>query len=265
MKKIIKKVMVTLVLTMTAAFILAGCGAKDENTLTVATNAEFEPYEFLEDGEYVGFDIDLLKMIADKMGKEVVYQNMDFDGVIGAVQSGTCDIAISGLTITPSRAKSVNFSTPYIQAAQYLIVNIDDEIFTGATKEELDAQLVGKKIGVCAGFTGEKYVVGDESLEYEAIADAEAVIFDNISFAVTALKNGSIDAIVMDDIPSMKVAASDENKNDIKTIEIALTVEEYAIAVQMDNADLKNEIDAAMQELIDDGSVADLLKKWEIR
>ncbi len=265
MKKMIKKSVIVLCLTIAATFILTGCGEKDANTLTVATNAEFEPYEFMENGEYVGFDIELLEMIADKLGKEVVYQNMDFDGVIGAVQSGTCDIAISGLTITPSRAKSVDFSTPYINAAQYLIVNSNDEVFTGETKEELDAQLVGKKIGVCAGFTGEKYVLGDESLGYEAIVDAEAIVFDNISLAVTALKNGSIDAIVMDDIPSIKVAESDENKNDIKTIEIALTIEEYAIALQKDNVELKTKIDTAMQELIDDGSVEALLKKWEIR
>jgi polar amino acid transport system substrate-binding protein len=226
MKKIMKKVVVTLCLTMTAAFMLVGCGDKDSDTLTVATNAEFPPYESMEDGEYVGFDIELLQMIAEKMEKEVVFQNMDFDGVVGAVQSGTCDIAISGLTITPKRAESVAFSTPYINAAQYLIVNADDEIFTGTTKEILDAQLIGKKIGVCTGFTGEKYVSGDDDMGYEAIEDAEAAIFDNISLAVTALKNGSIDAIIMDDIPSIKVAESEENKDDIKAIEISLTVEE---------------------------------------
>lgn len=260
-----KKIIITLALTMATTFILVGCGKKDSNLLKVATNAEFEPYEYMEDGEYVGFDIELLQMIAEKMGKEVVYQNMDFDGVIGAVQSGTCDIAISGLTITPSRAKSVAFSTPYINAAQYLIVNAGDEFFTGSTKDELDAQLVGKKIGVCAGFTGEKYVLGDESMGYDMIEEAQAVVFDNISLAVTALKNGSIDAIVMDDLPSIKVAESNENKDDIKTIEIALTVEEYAIAVQKNNIELKEKIDTAMKELIDDGSVENLLKKWGIR
>lgn len=265
MKNKMKKLMVLLFSMALVAGTLVGCGTEDSNTLKIATNAEFEPYEFMEDGEYVGFDIDLMQAIADKLGKEIEYQNMDFDGVVGAVQSGTCDIAISGLTVTPKRAESVNFSTAYIEAAQFLIVNAADDTFTGTTKEELEAQLAGKAIGVCAGFTGEKYVTGDESMGYAGIADAEVVVFDNISLAVTALKNGNIDAVVMDDLPSVNVASTDENKDAIKTIEVALTVEEYAIAVQKGNDELKAEIDTAMQELIDDGTVDTLLAKWDIR
>lgn len=260
MKKIMSAMLCCLLAATIAAF--TGCSAKD--TLTIATNAEFEPFEFMRNSEIVGFDIDLINEIAAKLDKTVKLDNMEFDGVIAAVQSGTSKAAISGLTITPKRAGSVDFSAPYYTgAAQMLIVRGDDSLFLGATKAELDGQLQGRNIGVCAGYTGEAYVNGDEDMGFAGIEGATATVFDNISLAITALKNGSIDAIIMDDSVAKKAAETPENTG-VKVVNVALSVEEYGIAMQKGDAELKAQIDQALRELASDGTIGRLLEKWEI-
>ncbi len=264
MKKLVRFLvpMICLAVALVAAPMAADAASVK---LKVATNAEFEPYEFIKDGKFVGFDIDLMSEIAKKIGAEVTYQNMEFDGVVGAVLSGTCDLAISGLTITPKRAETVAFSVPYINAAQFLIVRTDEKAINGSTKAKLDKQLEGKKIGVVTGFTGQKYVEGDASLKYAKIKNAKSAVFDNVSLAVAALRNKSIDVIVMDDVVAQKVCAVSSNKGAIKAIEVPLTVEKYAVAINKNNTDLKNKVDGAMKALIADGTVKKLLAKWEIR
>lgn len=127
------------------------------------------------------------------------------------------------------------------------------------------SELTGKKIGVVTGFTGQKYVEGDASLKYPKIKNAKSVVFDNVSLAVAALINKSIDVIVMDDVVAQKVSSVAANKKAIKTIEVPLTVEKYAIAINKKNTELKNKVDKALKELIADGTVKKLLAKWEIR
>lgn len=259
-----KKLLILLcALLITVPVVASGCNAKKSNKLTIATNAEFEPFEMQKDGEIVGFDIDLINEIAKKLNMEVELNNMEFDGIVAAIQSKTYKAAISGMTITPKREKSILFSIPYYSTTQVLITKKDDTVFTGTTKKEIDAQLVGKKLGVCSGFTGEAYVNGDEDMGLEAIKDAKAVTYDNISLAVTDLKNGNIDAIVMDKIVAQNAAAASEN-SDIVVKDITLTTEEYAIVINKDDKELKAKIDKALGELIDSGKVEELYKKWEI-
>lgn len=261
MKNLKKIVAAALALCMLLCF--AGCGSS--NKLLVATNAEFEPFESLdEDGNCVGFDIDLMKAIAEKMGCEVKFENMEFDGVVAAVANETCDVSISGLTINAKRSKSVDFSDAYYSgAAQILIVAADDTYYTGTTKEELDQQLIGQKIGVCSGFTGQSYAEGDEEWGFEGIKDAKVNIYDNVSLAIADLKSGTINAIIMDD--SVAKEAAQNNSDVAKIIDVALTVEEYGIAVKKGNTELKDKINAALKELNDDGTVDKLLEKYDLK
>ena len=141
----------------------------------------------------------------------------------------------------------------------------DEKTITGKTKAALDKQLEGKKIGVVTGFTGQKYVEGDASLKYAKIKNAKPAVFDNVSLAVAALRNKSIDVIVMDDIVAQKVSAAPANSKAIKAVEVPLTVEKYAIAISKKNPELKAKIDKALKALLDDGTVKKLLAKWEIR
>ena len=185
------KKLLALVLALVMLFSFAGCGAekKDDKVLKVATNAEFEPFESLDkDGNYVGFDVDLINAIAEKIGYTVEFDNMEFDGVIAAVASGSCDIALSGLTINAKRQKSVDFSKPYYSdIAQVLIVGAKDEYYTGKTKEELEKQLEGQSIGVCSGFTGQFYVQGDADWGFKGIKDAKVKTYENVSLAISDL------------------------------------------------------------------------------
>lgn len=243
---------------------LTGCGSKS-NTLIVATNAEFEPFEYLDkDGNATGFDIDLVKAVADKMGyDDVKIDNMEFDGVVAAVEQGACDVAASGLTINAKRKKSVDFSDAYYSgAAQILIVAKNDTYYTGTTKEELDEQLKNQNIGVCSGFTGQSYAQGDEEWGFTGIEGANVKIYDNLSNAIDDLKNGTINAIIMDNKAAEEAAA--QNSDAVKTISTELTVEQYGIAVKKGDSDMLKKVNDALKELEKDGKIDELLKKYEL-
>ena len=261
MKKIAK--ILSLLMAIALVFTCAACG-ESEKKLIVATNAEFEPFESLdENNNPIGFDIDLMDAIGEKLGYEIQYDNMEFDGVVAAVNSGSCDAAISGLTINAKRKKSVDFADAYYSgAAQILIVPKNDTHYTGTTKEALDEQLKNQKIGVCSGFTGYFYAKGDDEWGFTAIEGADIKIYENVSLAIADMKNGNIGAIIMDD--SVAKEAANENSDAVKVIDTALTVEEYGIAVAKGNEDLLKDINKALKELKEEGKIDELLKKYEL-
>lgn len=263
MKKATK--ILSLVSALLIAVLCCGCGGKSD-TLIVATNAEFEPFEYLDNSDNpTGFDIDLVKAVAEKMGyKDVKIDNMEFDGVIAAIEQGSCDVAASGLTINAKRKKSVDFSEPYYSgAAQILIVAKNDTHYTGTTKEELDEQLKNQPIGVCSGFTGQSYAKGDEEWGFKAIEGADVKIYDNISNAIDDLKNGTINSIIMDNKVAEEAAA--QNADAIKIIDVALTVEQYGIAVKKGDADMLKKVNDALKELEEDGTVDKLLEQYGLK
>lgn len=268
MKNIKKILAFALALCILCVFI--GCGDSDTNsdssnskkTLKVATNAEFEPFESLDaDGNLIGFDIDLMNAIGKKLGYEISFDNMEFDGVIAAVTQGSCDAAISGLTINAKRSKAVSFCDAYYSgAAQILIVAADDTYYTGTDKATLDEQLKNQTIGVCSGFTGQEYAEGDEEWGFEGIEGAKIKIYENISLAIADLKNGTINAIIMDDTPAKEAVA--QNSEDARVIDVPLTIEEYGIAVEKGNTELAEDINKAFAELKKDGTYDKLLKQY---
>jgi polar amino acid transport system substrate-binding protein len=263
MKKLSKILALVLaVLMLTALF--SACKKKD-NVLKVATNAEFEPFESLKGDEFVGFDVDLINQIAGKINMTIKFNNMEFDGVIAAIPAGTCDAAISGLTINEKRKKSVDFSDPYYQVSQLLIVKNNDTVFTGTTKTQLDEQLKGKAIGVCSGYTGETYAKGDADWGYKAIEGADVKVYDNPALAITDLKNGKIATIILDGPVAEENVAAAGNKGSIKTINVPLTTEYYGIAVKKGNTELLGKINTALKEIKDSGKLKELLDKWELK
>lgn len=244
----------------------SGAASEEKKTLKVATNAEFPPFEELdENNKIVGFDIDLIKEIAKKMDVELEFQNMEFDGVLAAVQSGTCDIAISGLTINEKRKQSVDFSDSYHETAQILIVKKDDSYYTGTTKEAIDEQLKNQKIGVCVGYTGEAYANGDADWGYAGIEGADVKSYDNLSLAITDLNNGAINAIIMDAPTAKDAVASDANKDKVKVIDVSLTVEYYGIAVKKGNSELLDKINDALKEIKDSNKLDEFKNTWDVK
>lgn len=178
--------------------------SKDQ--LVVATNASFEPFEYMKGDDYYGIDMEIAAALAEKLGKELVIQNMDFDAVCLSVGQHKSDIAMAGLTIKEDRKKYVNFSDPYYNAAQRLIVKADNTEFdacenAAAIEEILKTKDSSVKIGVQNGTTGQFYCEGDKDWGFEGF-DVTTTGYKNGSLAVQDLINGNIDYVVIDSAPA---------------------------------------------------------------
>lgn len=178
--------------------------AKDQ--LVVATNAAFEPFEYTVGEDFYGIDMEIAALLAEKLGKELVINHMDFDAVCLSVGQQKCDIAMAGLTIKPDREEYVNFSDSYYEASQKLIVKGDDTAFDACTDAAsveaiLNTYDAATKIGVQNGTTGEFYVEGDESWGFTGFA-ATCVGYKNGSLAVQDLINGGVNYVIIDSAPA---------------------------------------------------------------
>ena len=178
--------------------------SKDQ--LVVATNAGFEPFEYTKGDKYLGIDMEIAKGLADKLGKELVIANMDFDAVCLSVGQHKCDIAMAGLTIKESRKKYVTFTDSYYNASQRLIVKGDNTEFDGMKDAEavhaaLAAKDASTRIGVQNGTTGKMYCEGDEEAGFEKL-NATAVGYKNGSLACQDLINGNLDYVIIDSAPA---------------------------------------------------------------
>ncbi len=241
--KVLKSIFV-LVFAFCMLFALIAC-TQTSGKLIMATNAEFPPYEYHESGKIVGIDAEIADAIARKLGLELEISDMEFGSIIAAVQTGRADIGMAGLTVTEDRLENVNFSTTYAIGKQVIIVSDDSDI---ATSDDL----AGKKIGVQESTTGDIYIsdeFGDDAVSRYA-KGAEAVL---------ALTQGKVDAVVIDNEPARVFV---EQNTGLKILETEYVVEDYAIAVAKKNEDLLNKINKALDELISDGTVQEILDKY---
>lgn len=179
---------------------------ESKDQLVVATNAAFEPFEYTNGDGYSGIDMEIAALLAEKLGKELVIQNMDFDAVCLSVGQHKCDIAMAGLTVNEARKEYVNFSDSYYTASQRLVVSGDDTTFDACkTVEDVEAILNAKdkttKIGVQNGTTGQFYVQGDEEWGFAGLP-AECVGYKNGSMAVQDLMNGGVQYVIIDAAPA---------------------------------------------------------------
>lgn len=181
--------------------------SKDQ--LVVATNAEFEPFEYKQGDQFYGIDMEIIQAFAESLGKELVIKDMKFDAVVLSVQQQKADIAAAGLTVNPKRAEQVNFTESYYSASQKLIVKGDDTTFDACqTKEDVDKILNGLdasvKIGGQNGTTGQSYVQGDEEFGFTGL-NATFVGYDNGSLAVQDLINGGVNYVIIDAAPAAAI------------------------------------------------------------
>lgn len=249
MKKIIA---LTLALMLTVCC-LAGCGeAKDDKILTMATNAEFPPYEYMENGEIVGIDAEIAKAICDKLGYELVIENVDFDSLIPGVQTEKYDFVAAGMTVTDERLEQVNFTQSYATGIQSVIVKEDSSI---TSVDDLFADGANTKIGVQLATTGDLYCTWD--IEDEGLGTVER--YNKGADAVMALNSGKVDCVVIDNEPA-KVFVS--NNEGLKILDTEYAVEDYAIAVSKNNPELLESINNALGELIADGTVKTIIEKY---
>ena len=216
--------------------------------LYVGTNAEFYPFEYLEDGKIVGFDAELIEAIGKKLNKEIVWKNMAFDGLLPALQSKKIDVIIAGMTATPERKKFVNFSDPYFVSSQMIIVNTDDEKSKDITSYE---SLPNHSVGVVLGYTGDVAVSKLENIDVQR--------FNGASEAIMSLITKKVQAVVIDSEPAKNYV---KNNKGLKLISTDIAKEEYSIAVSKENKKLAEDINLAYKELVNDGTFEKLITKY---
>ena len=221
-----------------------------DNTLVMATNAFFEPYEYYEGDDIVGIDAEVGKAIADKLGMDFEISDVDFDAIIPNVQSGKASMGMAGMTVTEDRQKNVNFTRSYATAVQVVIVPEDSDIAT------ID-DMAGKKIGVQQGTTGDIYC--SAPVEEDGFGEENVTRYNKGTDAVMALLSGKVDCVVIDNEPAKAFVAANEG---LKILDTAYAEEEYAICIAKDNEELLEKVDTALGELIDDGTVQSIVDKY---
>lgn len=261
MKKFMKGLLAT---TMVFAMMtsLVGCGGSSEEaatddaaatgeTLIMATNAEFPPYEFYEGSEVVGIDAEIGAAIAEKLGMDFKIEDMAFDSIIPAVTSGKASFGMAGMTVTEDRLQSVDFSDSYATGVQVVIVKEGSDI---TSVDDLFAEGASHVVGVQTGTTGDIYTTGD--IEDAGLGTVER--FPKGADAVLALTQGKIDCVVIDNEPAKEFVAANEG---LVILDTEYAVEDYAICLAK-GSELTEKINAALAELIADGTVQEIIDKY---
>lgn len=220
----------------------------EDGMITVGSDTAYPPFEFIDDGEVQGFDVDLMAAIADEMGLESEFLTYNFDALIVGLQGGSeFDVIVSAMTITDERKEEIDFTEPYIDSGQSLAVREDSDY---ATLEDL----TGEKIGVQSGTTGEAYT-NDNLPE-----GATVVPYENILQAFAALQAGDV-AGVVNDFPVSANIVTDETRG-LKMAEEIDTGEQYGLAVSQDNPDLTAALNDALQTIKDNGTYDEVFTEW---
>lgn len=217
-----------------------------DNTIIMGTNAEFEPFEYREGLEIVGFDVEVAQKVAEKLGKELVIEDMSFDSLIMALNADKVDFVIAGMTATDERKTQVDFSDSYFNSKQMIIVKAEDDSLTSAD------DLAGKKVGVQLGTTGDLFVSGTDGI-------AEVCQFQTGTQAVLDLKNGKVDAVVIDAEPAKKMI---EGQSDLKLLDVPFIEEEYAVAVKKGDEDILKAVNQTLAEIKADGTYDEIYTKY---
>ena len=223
----------------------AACTGSTKATLTMATNAEFPPYEFHEGDAIVGIDAEIAALIAEKLDMELKIEDVSFDSIIPGVQAGKYDMGMAGMTVTDERLESVNFSDSYAKGVQVVIIKEGSDI---KSLDDLD----GKMIGVQTSTTGDIYASDDYGEE-------NVTKFDNGAVAVQALLSGKVDCVIIDNEPAKSYVAANEG---LAILDTEYAVEDYAICFAKENTELQEKVNAALKELIADGSVQKIVDKY---
>lgn len=235
-----------------AASLLPMSALAGDNTLRVATNAVFPPFEFHDSktGGMQGYEVDLITAMAKVMGKDLKLEQMGFDAIIPAILSGTIDAGASGFSITPERAKRVNFTMPFYHSGLTILVRRGDE---GGIKSFDD--LKGKKISVQIGTTSQTFAKGIEG--------TTVTTFNSAGDAILDLVGGNCDAVVNDKPVTDYILTQNKSLAE-KTVhlEVTATADDFAMVTAKNNKALADEMNAAMKQLKADGTFDKIYEKW---
>ena len=224
----------------------------EKGKLHMSTNAAFPPYEMTTDaGGFEGIDVEVAQAIAEKLGLELVVDDMGFDAALTAVQTGQSDIAMAGITVTEDRQQVMDFSDSYATGIQVVIVKEDSPI---ATLDDLsNAQMIGCQKAT----TG--YIYCSDTPENGGYGEDHVTAYETGALAVMALVNGQVDAVVIDNEPAKSFVASNDG---LKILDTEFAVEDYAIGLAKGNTALLEAVNAAMAELKADGTFQGIVDKY---
>jgi polar amino acid transport system substrate-binding protein len=244
-----KKFYGLMILVLIIGGLLGACGGQaDLGAVVIGLNAEYPPFENVdEDGNLVGFDVELMNAIAEEAGFEFEWVNTRWDGIFVALASGEFDAVISAATITAERAETVDFSDPYFDAGQSITVRADNTDILGPD------DLSGVKVGVQLGTTGDIWL-SDET-------DAEVVRYDENTLAFQALANGDVDAAVADNTTAIEIVNANPEMN-LKFLPDVYTKEQYGIAVNKDRTDLLAAINEGLAAVRENGTYDEIFNKY---
>ncbi|WP_242623838.1 transporter substrate-binding domain-containing protein [Intestinimonas massiliensis (ex Afouda et al. 2020)] len=220
--------------------------------LHMSTNAAFPPYEMIkDDGTFEGIDVEVAQAIADKLGLELVVDDMDFDAALLAAQNGQSDMVMAGVTVTDERKAVMDFSESYATGVQVVIVKEDSPIQT------VDDLANADMIGCQEATTG--YIYCSDTPENGGYGEDHVTAYASGALAVQALVNGQVDAVVIDNAPAQEFVAANPG---LKILDTEFAVEDYAIGVKKGNTALLDAINGALTELIDNGTVQSIVDKY---
>ena len=231
-----KKIVVLLI----SLLFISGCGNKD--TLVMVTEAGFAPYEYYENGEIVGVDVDIAREIARKLGKELEIKDVAFDSIVNEVKTGKADFGAAGISYNEERAEEVDFTINYATSKQIIVVRENSNI---SKKEDLE----NLTIAVQLGSVGDSYVTQN----YE---NAKIIRQKKYLAAIEDLKTGKADCVVMDELPAKAILK--ENTN-LKILDTELFTDSYGMIVKKGNKELLDAINEVLQQLLDEGKIEEYI------
>ena len=217
--------------------------------LIMSTNAEFPPYESTDDdGNFIGIDIEIAQAIADKLGLELVIDDMGFDAALLAVQQGKSDIVMAGVSVTDDRELVMDFSVSYATGVQVVIIKEGSDV----NMDNLGEKMIGTQLGTTV------YIYASDTPDNGGYGEDHVIGFDNGMTAVQALMSGSVDCVIIDKAPAMEYVAANPG---LTILEGNWVEESYAIGVDDGNTALQAAINDALNALIADGTVQQIIDK----
>ena len=245
------KKLIALILSALLLLSMAACSGGDKGMtiekgkLIMSTNAEFPPYEMTtDDGGFAGIDIEIAEAIAEKLGLELVIDDMDFNAALLAVQQGKSDMVMAGVTVDPDRQKVMDFSNSYATGVQVIIVKEDSNV----TADTLGDFMIGTQKGT----TSDIYCSDDFGAEH-------VTTYDSSITAVQALINGQVDCVVVDNAPAQELVKANPG---LKILETEYITENYAIGFNKGNTELVEAVNKALAELTADGTIQKIIDKY---
>ena len=274
MKKLIAVAM-ALCMLVSAVCLFASCDKGSENTLVMATNAAFPPYEYKDGDSFAGIDVEIAEAIAKKLGMTLKIEDVDFGVVLSGVAEGKYDMGMAGITVTPDRQENMDFSTSYATGIQVIIVkdgssiaSLDDIFEFNDDGDPVALKNPAIKVGVQQDTTGDIYSSSDitgwgfNDVEEDGTIKTERVVrYKTGADAVSALKEGKVDMVIIDQEPAKSFVAANEGIH-ILAGDNEYVIENYAICVKKGNSELLDKINKALDELKADGTIDSIINKY---